>query len=119
MRSRDSSILHGSATRNFLWIPLLICGVFVAILSARSNWRRAARNLSTRRRDRCVRPGNRQLMLLRDAICGNEKWAIERIFGPPPTVAGPADALLWYYPLDARLGHAIAIEFDGDVARDA
>ena len=56
---------------------------------------------------------------LRQAICGNQKWAIEQIFGPPPTVAGPQEAPTWYYPLDEAMRRAIVIEFEGDVARRA
>jgi hypothetical protein len=109
---------RNASARRLLWLPLIMLGVIVTFLMARRDGQ--AKVISQQKsRPRTVPSRQRQLLRLRQAICGNEKWAIEQIFGPPPTVAGPQEAPTWYYPLDTAMRRAIVIEFDGDVARRA
>jgi hypothetical protein len=57
---------------------------------------------------------DRSLAALRDAIVGNGKSAIASVFGPPRSTARNT----WYYPLRPRERLAMAISFDGGLARE-
>ena len=72
------------------------------------------------------------LVKLRAAIVGNDKDAIVKVLGPPPTTGGYSIGSIvqsgqpeyfradtWYYPMDAARQRAIAIEFHDGVARAA
>jgi hypothetical protein len=107
------------AGRALLWVPLALCGVVLAFLSSRRSFRRSRESRPASRPIRRISSNSRRLVLLRQAIIGNERAAIEEIFGPPPTVAGSSQAPTWYYPLDSAIGRVVVIEFDGPVARDA
>ena len=107
------------SSRALLWVPLVICGAVLALFSSRRSFRRAREPVRRARPIRRISSNSRRLLLLRQAIIGNERAAIEEIFGPPPTVAGSSQAPTWYYPLDSAIGRVVVIEFDGTVARDA
>jgi hypothetical protein len=70
--------------------------------------------------------GERPFAALRDAIVGSAKGAVVAVFGPPRTaILGRGATKLsiwradtWYYPLDRTERSAIAIRFEGNVARD-
>ena len=70
--------------------------------------------------------GQAPFAALRDAIVGSAKGAVVTVFGPPRTaMLGRGVTKLsiwrsdtWYYPLDRADRSAIAIRFEGNVARD-
>jgi len=118
------------ATNSFLqprrWSALALAvtigAMVVALISRarRSRWRRVV-DVSRAQPGQMSRTRasatSRKLLRLRNAIVGNPRSAVLEIFGPPPAVAGTsAESPTWYYPLDASLRRAIAIDFDGDIA---
>ncbi|HEV2295769.1 MAG TPA: hypothetical protein VGR35_18115 [Tepidisphaeraceae bacterium] len=69
--------------------------------------------------------GEQPFSALRDAIVGSAKGAVKAVFGAPRTARMGRGAKLtiwhadtWYYPLDRTARSAIAIRFEGNVARD-
>ena len=70
--------------------------------------------------------GEQPFAILRDAIIGSAKGAVKTVLGPPRTarIGGRATtpsiwrADTWYYPLDRADRSAIAIRFEGNVARE-
>jgi hypothetical protein len=69
--------------------------------------------------------GNGPFAALRDAVIGAGKGAVISVFGPPRTAMLGRGARLsiwrsdtWYYPLDQTDRSALAIRFQGNVARD-
>jgi len=133
-----------------MWLPMLVGGLFATLAVSGSAlvglWYRkraaAAADESSDLRDlpapRGVRPGKhrereaRSLVKLRAAIVGNDKDAIVKVLGPPPTTGGYSigsvvqsgqpeyyRADTWYYPMDTVRQRAIAIEFSEGVARSA
>ena len=70
--------------------------------------------------------GEQPFAALREAIVGSAKGAVKTVFGPPRTARlGRSPhrpsiwrADTWYYPLDRADRSAIAIRFEGNVARD-
>ena len=72
--------------------------------------------------------GQQPFAALRDAIVGSAKGAVKTVLGPPRTArlggGGGANkpsiwrADTWYYPLDRADRSAIAIRFEGNVARE-
>ena len=70
--------------------------------------------------------GNGPFTALRDAVIGSGKGAVVNVFGPPRTaMLGRGASTLsiwrsdtWYYPLDQTDRSALAIRFQGNVARD-
>ena len=135
-----------------MWLPMLVGGLFAtlavsgsALISLWYRKRAAAAGAAEpiEMRDlpapaRGVRPGRhrereeRSLVKLRAAIVGNDKDAIVKVLGPPPTTGGYSIGSIvqsgqpeyfradtWYYPMDAVRQRAIAIEFHDGVARSA
>ncbi len=70
--------------------------------------------------------GEQPFSSLRGAIVGSAKGAVKNVFGPPRTALLTRGvtrlsiwrADTWYYPLDRADRSAIAIRFEGNVARD-
>ena len=70
--------------------------------------------------------GQQPFAALREAIVGSAKGAVKTVLGPPRTARlGRTSNRLsiwradtWYYPLDRADRSAIAIRFEGNVARD-
>src|SRR5258705_8487668 len=106
-------------SEELVWGRLVIWGGLLAFFSPRRSFKRVPEPGRRPRPIRRISSKSRRLLLLRQAIVGNERAAIEEIFGPPPTVAGSTHAPTWYYPLDSAIGRVVVIEFDGTVARDA
>src|SRR5438105_188388 len=96
--------------RSLLWFPLVICGVVAAVLAARRDRWKVSRRTTPRRH---VNFKQRHLAQLKSAICGNNKQVVQKLLGPPPTIAGSQQAANWYYPVDPVTGRALVIEFDG------
>ena len=119
-------------------LPMLVGGLFATLVISGTallgKWQRAKSAHAANR----PRPGghrlreNDSLAKLRQAIIGNNRDTIVRVFGPPPTTGGYAmgsivqsgqpeyyRADMWYYPMDPARQRAIAIEFREGVARDA
>ena len=70
--------------------------------------------------------GQQPFAALRNAIVGSAKGAVKTVLGPPRTarLGGTASkpsiwrSDTWYYPLDRADRSAIAIRFEGNVARE-
>jgi hypothetical protein len=70
--------------------------------------------------------GEQPFAALREAIVGSAKGAVKTVFGPPRTARLGRGANrpsiwradTWYYPLDRADRSAIAIRFEGNVARE-
>lgn len=118
--------------------PLLVGGAValaVAVAGANSpagNWLRSFfGGGGTRRRamrellEKYAR-GEQPFAALREAIIGSAKGAVKAAFGPPRTaILGRGVTKLsiwraetWYYPLDRAERSAIAVRFEGNVARE-
>jgi hypothetical protein len=70
--------------------------------------------------------GNGRLAMLRASVIGAGNGAVVNVFGPPRTAMlgrGTRNLSIWrsdtwYYPLDRADRSALAIRFEGNVARD-
>jgi hypothetical protein len=118
-----------------LWMSASLAGMVTAVLTARTPvFRSIMRRLGVTPKNesrpsmRALRPTREQsLPMLAEAIVGNNKSAIESVFGPPrsavvmnsssSTEATYWQAETWYYPLPKNDHLAMAIEFNGDDAR--
>jgi hypothetical protein len=130
-----------------LWMAASLAGlVTAALLSHAPAFRALARRFGwigpagrpkstgPARKPRSAKPNRRQaLPLLADAIVGNTKSSIARVFGPPHSAvlapaaaqsysAEPPDTLFWqadtwYYPLPRNGQLAMAIQFGDDLAQ--
>lgn len=130
---------HGAALA-LAATPLLIGGVIaltVALSGAMSPlgaWLRSilgfapasSRSRAMREKFAQYARGGQPFASLQNAIVGSAKSSIVAVLGPPRTAllgreSGTASiwrADTWYYPLDRAERTAIAIRFDGNVARD-
>ena len=116
-----------------LWMAASLAGVVTAVLAARTPF---FRGLMARlglgpatagQRASVLRPGREQsLPMLAEAIVGSSKSAIASVLGPPrsavlmQTAPGATywQAETWYYPLPKSGPLAMAIQFNGDDARN-
>ncbi len=88
----------------------------------------SSKSRTQRMRDELARyaRGEQSFSSLRRAIVGSAKGAVVNVFGPPRTALLGRGAHrmsiwraeTWYYPLDRADRCAIAIRFEGNVARD-
>src|SRR5688500_9547382 len=116
-----------------LWMAASLAGVVTAVLAARTPFfRNLMRKLGLGSGEapstgRAARPGREQsLPMLAEAIVGSSKAAIASVLGPPRsavlmyTVPGATywQAETWYYPLPKSGPLAMAIQFNGDDARN-
>ena len=120
-----------------LWMAASLAGVVTAVLAARTPFFRSLmRKLGLASEDasptgrgarRALRPGREQsLPMLAEAIVGSSKSAIASVLGPPRsavlmyTAPGATywQAETWYYPLPKSGPLAMAIQFNGDDARN-
>ena len=118
-----------------LWMAASLAGVVTAVLTARTPFFRgvmrrigiAPAAVAAAGRADAARPTREQsLPMLAEAIVGSSKAAIASVLGPPrsavlmQTVPGATywQADTWYYPLPKSGPLAMAIEFDGDDAKN-
>jgi hypothetical protein len=119
------------------WLPMLVGGLVATLAISGSmlfgKWHRQRSEAAPAPRPGRHRKREREsLAKLRRAIVGNDRDAIVKVLGPPPTTSGyrlgsivqsgepeyyRADT--WYYPMDPVRQRAIAVEFDDGVAREA
>src|SRR5262245_33634957 len=103
--------------RALLWAPFVVLGFVVAALMSRRQrhrhgfWRLSASTGPRQGSARRERFGRQRLSELRGAVIGHDRDAVQKLFGPPPAVAGSNDAPTWYYPLDPVQRRVMAIEF--------
>jgi hypothetical protein len=116
--------------------PLIVAGAVALTMTLASGnsplgkWLRSMFGPSRTRamRERLARyvRGEQPFAALRAVIVGSAKGAIVTVFGPPRTamLGRRANKLsiwrsdTWYYPLDRADRSALAIRFEGNVARD-
>ncbi len=115
-----------------LWMAASLAGVVTAVLAARTPFfrgllSRLGMGQGNVHPAREAQPGREQsLPMLADAIVGSSKAAIASVLGPPrsavlmQTVPGATywHADTWYYPLPKSGPLAMAIQFNGDDARN-
>jgi hypothetical protein len=100
--------------RRPVWM-MLLAPVVVMVLANVS----AARRFSRGRRvsNPLEGAGDRVLARLRSEIVGNGKRRISSMLGPPRVQQTGTEGT-WYYPVNPKDHLAIAISFDGGLARD-
>ena len=117
-----------------LWMAASLAGMVTAVLAARTPFFRSVMRRMGLTADagnaRAKRPTREQsLPMLAEAIVGSSKSAIASVFGAPrsavvmhaaavPSGATYWQADTWYYPLPKSGPLAMAIQFDGDDARN-
>lgn len=92
-----------------------------SLLSGGGNRTRAMRDMLVQ-----YARGEQSFAPLRNAIVGSAKASVKAVFGPPRTaILGRGVTRLsiwradtWYYPLDRTARTAMAVRFEGNVARD-
>lgn len=117
-------------------VPLIVVGAValtMTLASADTSLGKWLRSMFGPSRTRAMREllgryvrGEQPFAALREVIVGSAKGAVVTVFGPPRTaILGRGVNKLsiwrsdtWYYPLDLADRSALAIRFDGNVARD-